>query len=298
MVALISFLRNAVIIFLTLGMLFGCQQEKGHKNMTSNEITIALGTPTQELIDKHPSKGYSRIDKQPAGLNFYKINWNTNDRGTVHINHGNHSLTIPYATSVTGTEDTDRPELGIQDFLITAGLNSSGEISHDDALKTLSSLISNLLDVGWKPLLWFDDPRLSGAEAFKYYQKNPSYGIPPDYRLCLDEWMALRRSIRWRLFAGDATLSIRFQRDSQRLDIEQPGSYLISFNLSTTEKLAKNHFEQSEQNDWKALWPDMIKSLKRQRYAKEAILEEKGFTINHDYQDPIIHPDDPIEVED
>ena len=51
-----------------------------------------------------------------------------------------------------------------------------------------------------------------------------------------------------------------------------------------------------EQRDtWKQHWIAVIKKLKTRRYKIEAELRDKGYTIDTSYQDPIIHPDDPIE---
>jgi hypothetical protein len=51
-----------------------------------------------------------------------------------------------------------------------------------------------------------------------------------------------------------------------------------------------------EQRDtWKQHWAPIIKKLKTLRYKKEAELMDKGYVIDTNYQDPIIHPNDPIE---
>ncbi len=62
-----------------------------------------------------------------------------------------------------------------------------------------------------------------------------------------------------------------------------------------TENARDEFFTEKERNQWETLWVDRVKSLKRERYQKEAELIKRGFTIYTDYQEPKIHPLDPIE---
>ena len=133
-----------------------------------------------------------------------------------------------------------------------------------------------------------------GEQAFRYYQEDNTYSIPPEYRLTLEEWMALDFAY-WRLYAGDIFLKITFSRDSKLMKPTEPGAYLFSFELRSKEQQARANFYGEERERWKDLWVDKIKALKQERYAKEQALKKRGFTIATDYEEPRIHPSDPVE---
>ena len=117
--------------------------------------------------------------------------------------------------------------------------------------------------------------------------------MPADYAPTLEQWMRID-SGRWYLYADDVFLEIKFRRGVESKDPTM-ASYLFSFGLHSKEEEAKAQFEGENRDHWQELWVDKIKSMKKERYAKEKELIQRGFTIYTEYQEPKIHPADPVE---
>ncbi len=262
--------------------------------MTPMTINIKLGETGAQFLQRNhlPAKGH--INKQPAGLNFYKHRWGTKVRGTVVIEHGKYSFTLPHVLSVTGTEDIEYLDMGLEKFDFNAGMAATSPILHNNARQEFIALLQKLLHLGWKPLFSYNYPRLTGEQAFQYYQEDDNYGIPPDYIPSLDEWMQIKSGY-WRLYAKNVFLKINFQRDRTRMDPNKPGAYLFSFGLRTQEEHARSNFFGEERAQWQDLWVEKIKAMKKERYSKESALVKRGFTIYTEYDEPEIHPADPVE---
>src|SRR5690625_5998471 len=95
------------LIFLLLA-LYGCESNHGDKIMPPEVIEIKIGWTGEEFLRRNnlPAKG--SVDKQPAGLNFYEVDWTVSARGTVRLEHGGYSFDIPHALGVVGTENVER----------------------------------------------------------------------------------------------------------------------------------------------------------------------------------------------
>src|SRR5690625_5598606 len=90
--------------------------------------------------------------------------------------------------------------------------------------------------------------------------------------------------VYWSLFADGVFLDITFRRDRKRMDPEQPGAYLLSFTLNSKEEEARSHFQgEKDRANWKDLWVDKIKELKKERYAKEEALRKRGFDRSEEH---------------
>jgi hypothetical protein len=287
-------MRIFSLLFLLLA-LYGCDNNYGDTTMSPGMVEISIGWTGQQFLEHNglPAKG--NVDEQPAGLIFYEVDWSTKLRGKVRLEHGKHSFVVPHALGVMGTEDVERLESGIETYSITAGISDQGPILHDEARKLFLDFIQTLTDLGWKPVYFYDDPRLAGKDAFRYYEEEDTYNIPPDYRPTLEQWMRMD-SPYWSLYAEDVFLDITFRRDRKRMESDKPGAYLLSLTLTGKEAQAKKNFQgEHDRANWMDLWEEKIQGLKKQRYAKEDMLRKRGFTIDTDYEDPKIHPDDPVE---
>jgi len=263
--------------------------------MNPMTIKIKVGEAGTLFLQRNnlPAKGH--INKQPAGLNFYDQDWNTNAPGTVIVEHGAYSFQIPYALGVMGTEDVEHMSAGLAEFNISAGITAADTIMHDEARQKFMTLLQQLLKLGWKPLISYGNPRLTGEQAYIYSeQENYFLGTPVNYIPTLEQWMRIK-SGDWQFYADDIFLKINFQRDRKHMSPNEPGAYLFSFELISKEAKAKNQFEGDDREHWQDLWVDKIKALKKERYAKEKELIQRGFTIYTEYQEPKIHPADPVE---
>ncbi|MET1254926.1 hypothetical protein [Aliikangiella maris] len=267
--------------------------------MTTIPFIIQAGMSTEDYQQKNSHYVKKRIDKQPAGLNFYEYRWPVKENGQVRVDAGSASFLIPNVLSIVGTEDTEALSRGIYDFSINSGLTPDEFIEHDQARILLMSHLQSLLTLGWKPYLEFHIyPRLSGKQSFQFAIEDGFYTPDPTYTPDLDEWMKLKYGGTWTFFNEKVFLEVRLRRESQFIDVNRPGVYLLTHTVLTNEAKAQSYFKGEERYKWQSLWADEIKKDKRKRYEKEVELIQQGYRINTRYVDPIIHPDDPIEPED
>ncbi len=262
--------------------------------MSPHTITIKIGEQGENFLKRNNLPSKNHITKQPAGLNFYRHRWPIHSHGEVIIEHGKYSFTLPYVLSIMGTEDAEHMDAGLAAFDINAGITATDTVAPNEARKAFIALLQKLLSLGWKPLISYDSPRLTGEQAYLYSaQENDYFALPADYSPTLEQWMQIN-SGNWYLYAEDIFLEISFRRGAESKDLAK-ATYLFSFSLHTKEEEAKVQFESKDRDHWHELWADKIKAMKKERYAKEKELIQRGFTIYTDYQEPQIHPLDPIE---
>src|SRR6187551_94527 len=289
------FTNMRLFILILLLLVAACEKHTEGDTMTPTTIKIKVGEAGALFLQRNNLPTNGHITKQPAGLNFYRYDWNPSARGTVTIEHGAYSFQIPYALGVMGTEDVENLNAGLAEFNINSGMSASSLIMHDEARQKIMALLQQMLTLGWKPVISYEVPRLTGEQAYIYSeQENYFLGTPVNYIPTLEQWMRID-SGDWQFYADDIFLKINFQRDSKRMNPNEPGAYLFSFELISKEAKAKNQFEGDDREHWQDLWIDKIKSMKKERYAKEKGLIQRGFTIYTEYQEPKIHPADPVE---
>ncbi len=280
-------------------LLVGCDDEKKQgNNMPTSPFQIQAGMSLSDYHQRNQLYIEKTIDKQPAGLNFYKHRWSVQRHGNVEISHGKYSFIIPYVLSLTGVEDADFPERGIDDFSIRSSITANEFINHDEARVRLNQTLQELVSLGWQPYIeYYSDPRLSGQQSFLYAIQDGGYAPDPMYMPTLDEWMDFEFGQSWVFHANDVFIKVNFRRNSQFLEKEGKGVYLLNFTILTKEARARNYFQGDERERWQELWVESIKNDKLARYKKEVELIKKGYHINTQYVEPKIHPDDPVEPE-
>jgi len=213
----------------------------------------------------------------------------------VIVENGIHSFEIKHALGVVGTENAEKREKGLYKFSVTAGITAADSVLHDKARIAFINLLHTLAQAGWKPVLYYDDPRLSGEQALRYYLEEDPYGSAPvNYDPTLEDWMRID-SDSWMFYAGDLFLDIDVRRNRERMVVDEPGNYLLSFSLYNKEEQGRGHFKSEKRDQWQEHWVETIQKLKRKRYTIERELIEKGYTIDTGYVEPIIHPADPVE---
>lgn len=265
--------------------------------MSTPPFTIQVGMSSADYNQRNRSY-VKKVDEQPAGLNFYEQNWGVQEQGTVNVEHGDQSITIPYVLSSTGTENIAHPERGIYSFSINSGISSDEFIDHDQARRLFVQMLQQLVSSGWQPYIeFYTDPRLSGQESFQYAIDDGIYAPDPLYTPTLEEWMQLGSSHRWVFYANNVFLTLVLRRNQQFMEKDSKGVYLINYKILTAEAHAQNQFEEEDREQWKNLWVDSIKEQKMERYRKEVELIKQGYHINTQYSEPKIHPDDPVEPE-
>ncbi|WP_444997038.1 hypothetical protein [Aliikangiella sp. IMCC44359] len=266
--------------------------------MPASPFYVQVGISPDEYNQRNPLYIKKSIDKQPAGLSFYEQNWSSKQKGTIHVEHGQHSFTIPFVLSSTGTEDTEYPDRGIDDFSINSSLQTEQFINHDEARLRFTETLQNLVHLGWQPYTELYSPRLSGQLSILYAIEDGIYEPDPIYTPTLDEWMQLGSNHSCFFYINDVYMVVSFRRKRQMMDKDGQGVYLLNYKILTREAHAREHFEGDEREQWQNLWVEKVKEYKMLRYQKEVELIKQGYHINTQYIEPKIHPDDPVEPED
>jgi hypothetical protein len=107
--------------------------------------------------------------------------------------------------------------------------------------------------------------------------------------------MSLGVTQEWAFHIDDVFLNVNFRRRLNHKGNNELGVYLVTFTLLTHDEEARSYFDSNDREQWQSLWVEEVKSNKVERYKKEVELIKRGYHINTDYNDPIIHPDDPVE---
>ena len=277
-------------------LLQGCNKNSKQGNTMTAPFYVKAGISSAEYNKRNEQQTKKSIDKQPAGLNFYEQRWQSKPRGAVHVEHGDYSFTVPHVLSTMGTEDTLYLDRGIYQFSIRSGLSADEFIDHDEARIEMMALLQSIVATGWHPHTELYKPRLLGKNSFYYRLEDSSLYTPdPMYTPTLEEWMALDTDSDWTFYIEDVFLTVNFRRRLNHKGNNELGVYLLTFTLTTRDEKARKPLSGNDREQWLSLWVENTKVRKIRRYKKEVELIKRGYHINTDYVDPIIHPDDPVE---
>jgi len=281
---------------LLLAVLSGCKPALAPSPLPSpsspdrmnTEITIKLGEPGADFVKRNP--GLVKVEKQPAGLDFYSITWPTTQPGKVMLDNGANSLHLVNVLSVLGNEDadapTDRPD-SFQDVTIGTGLASQALIPHDQARLAMQGLLQQALAAGWRPFTTESDPRLSGKERLDYaLDRDSTIGLDARYVPTLDEWMRIKDSTPWFLYANHVVLELNFQRDQTLMDPARPGSYFLTFLFQTDVEHFRGYAGTDHRHDWQAVLPRALAEAHQHRRDMETALKAQGLHIDEASQGP------------
>ena len=268
------------------------------QDMSSKLVTLQLGEPADVVLKRLGLDERRDVDHQPVGMNFYKKDFKTGNMPTLRLEHGEYSFEVPNLFGYRLTEIIDKKTDGIHSLSIYWLFhNDSGKkTSHDEARLSMMALLKQLTDLGWRNVIWYTAPRLAGEESYLYRQSHSVYPPDPTYLPDMDAWMKLDTRSSWWLHADGVMLEVSFQRNADYMHPTDNSDYLLMLDVSLLENGATSYFENKEEKDqWRELWVERMKVLKRMRYQKEAELIKQGYHIDTSYQDPLIHPADPVE---
>ena len=290
-----------VIILVVLSVFFvlSCDSQSilsKEKDMSSKIVTLQLGEPAESFVKRLGLDERRDVDHQPVGMNFYKKNFKTGNMPTLRIEHGEYSFEVPNLFGYRLTEIIDKKNDGINSLSIywLFHNDSSKKTSHDEARLAMMAFLKQLTDLGWRNVIGYSAPRLAGEESYLYRQSDSIYSPDPTYLPDMDAWMKLKTMSSWQLHADGVLLEVNFQRNSGYMDPADNSDYLLMLDVYPIERKAKSNFKDEEKEKWQELWVDKIKIFKLKRYQKEAELIKQGYHIDTSYQDPIIHPADPV----
>lgn len=283
-----------LLLALSFSALMGCQKATDFTSkeptqqkaiLMPQQVTLEIGVQGDALLKRYPD--LVRVDRQPAGLDFYQINWDKKPQGIVTIAHGKHTFVIEEVFGVMGTYEHEWKTEGINEFKLQAGINASEFISHDDARLKTYAILQKILQAGWRPFIGRDDPRLSGNARYDYmFNSLGTIGLDSNYLPTFDEWMRIDNLTPWRFYVDHQYLEVSFTREHTMTDPSKPGAYLLNFNLKSEAEHYRGYVGPDNRANWKELLPASLAKLPPIRAKVEAELRAKGIKIDEDYQDP------------
>jgi hypothetical protein len=289
-------MRSLALLLLALSFsaLMGCQKATDFTSkeptqqkaiLMPQQVTLEIGVQGDALLKRYPD--LVRVDRQPAGLDFYQINWDKAPQGVVTIAHGKHSFVIEQVFGVMGTYEHEWQIEGINEFKLQAGISASEFISHDEARLKTYAILQQILQAGWQPFIGRDDPRLRGKARYDYmFNSLGTIGFDPNYLPTFDEWMRIDSRTNWSFYVDHQYLEVSFTREHTMTAPSKPGAYLLNFNLKNEAEHYRGYVGPDNRAKWKELLPASLAKLPPMRAKKEAELRAKGIKIDEDYQDP------------
>lgn len=251
----------------------------------TQEVIIKIGELGSEFQKRYPSQ--VKINKQPAGLDFYSIDWDARPRGTIKVEHGENSFVIEGALGLQTSIDLELPKEGFDSIRIYAGITDPDLISHDEARLKVYELLKKIEQAGWRTITSRSRPRLAGKDRLSYaINASSAIGLDLDYIPSLEEWMRIENLTEWSFYANKQFLNVYFKRESSLLDPNKPGSYLLTFTLTSEIEHFRGYAGPDNRAKWKEILNSQLDKLKPLRAQREAALQAQGIKIDEAYQDP------------
>jgi hypothetical protein len=258
----------------------------GNNAMAKEPVTeLRIGNKGSTLVAQNRSN--AKTDSQPAGLNFYELQWPSTEKGKVIIAQGETRLPIGNVLSVTGVEDTDYLIEGMSEISINSTLTKKDLVGHDEARLLVFALFKQIRDTGWQVAIPRSIPRISGQIMTKLLlETGMRTTLDPAYMPSLQEWMQLENLTGWQFYLDRVFMRVQFTRETTLIDPLKPGAYLLSITLKSESEHFRGYVKARDRAKWKELLPSVVAGMRQKRAAMETELRSKGFAIDERYTDP------------
>ncbi|MCY7287165.1 MAG: hypothetical protein LH624_02675 [Cryobacterium sp.] len=252
----------------------------------TQEVVIKIGEQGPEFAKRYPES--VRLVHQPAGLDFYKIDWDQRRPGVAHVENGQHSLVIHDVLGISTSQDLQQlRHEGLFDFTVFAGITQPDRISHDEARLKTYMLLQRILNAGWTQVIERSEPRLKGKARQDYmFATSNLNGLDATYVPTFEEWMRIESRTPWSFYANGLYMDVNFTRERTLTDPAKPGSYLLTFNIRTETEYFRGFAGPDNRLRWRELLPQELAKVADLRAKKEAELRAKGVIIDESYRDP------------
>ncbi len=139
--------RVLILLCLNLVLLTGCQGNvKKEVTIMSSNAAVHLEEQGEAFAKRYPSQ--ISINRQPAGVDFYSIDWKPSTPGTVTFEHGKHTFVIENVLGLIGYQSADFSEEGVLQFDITTGITGPDGIAHDEARQQMFAILQRISQAG------------------------------------------------------------------------------------------------------------------------------------------------------
>lgn len=248
-------------------------------------IELRIGETGESFVRRNPT--LPSVDRQPAGLNFYELNWSTKAMGQVILESGAGSVKIPNVINITGTEDGSLPDEGISEFHVNSTITNATMIGHDEARVRTFAYLNEISKNGWKVVIPRSMPRIRGKDMSDY-QLNTGHITTLDlnYVPSLEEWMRYEDLTTWAFYANHVFLQVQITREHTLIDPSKPGAYLLSTNLESERQHFRSYVNGRDRARWSELLTSEVTKMAQQRAKMESEFRSKGVTIDETYIDP------------
>lgn len=290
-------IRFAALALLVISCLPACHRteanadskappSKNGKNNMHAELSIRLGESGASFMKRNTAG--VQVNRQPAGLDFYRMDWDNRPTATVRFDHPPHSFTINHVTGIQTSEDQeDLKSEGFVDWKVHALPSDTTTIAHTEAKSRIQALIREIMNAGWEQVVELGDPRLKGRDRLRFAMENSNLiGLDARYEPTMQEWMSLPERTPWRFHAKGVYMELSFSRENPLRDVAKPGVYLLNIELQTTKEYFRRMVAPDDRLRWKEALPLALKSAALQRDQQEKSLRERGFVIDDGYVDP------------
>lgn len=285
---------NKLYIGLFSILLCACQPnltlEKEEKKMyISDTYQLGFDLQGEQQFIKYSEDGE---DRQPAGMGFYNLLWDTQNLAKVNINLGSTGLTIPNTISVLGTKiNYDKSMQGIQIIDINSGLNKEEYVTEEQAHHAYQELLLQINNKNWNQYFFPFSARINKKDNIKSILDD-GFSTDPTYIFNIDEWKDIfskTSSINYRLYSNGVILEISLQQKENNKGVQ----YMLRFSFLTIKSDYRNLMQKSykmNNNEFKMAYLDFMQENKNARSKREAEVLLEGYHIDENYQDPDAWP--------
>lgn len=287
--------RTVSCLLATLAALLvmGCQPSSTSKSSSKivmpQSIEIEIGESPQALIGRYgKAVDVDNKNEQAYGVTFYAVDWPDSSQGTVVIKNQKSEVRLDTALGVSGSFDKAHAEEGIYDYSISLGIPPRNNVTHDQARLQFYEMLKRIRQAGWKRWIYPENPRLAGAEAFRYrlVKDQGVDSLDPEYVPGLEDWMKLPDMTSWRFYLNGVYMDVQMSRDSTRMKVDEPGAYFVKIKLEGYANFWRNAFNEQDRPHWRDLFPGLQRQMHAERANAEQKLKAQGYTIDTSYRNP------------
>lgn len=252
----------------------------------TQQVSIQLGELGADFAQRYG--GMVEVIHSTPNVDFYRVRWDPRSPGSVKLEHGKRTLTIEHVLSVSAPQSLGPlKDEGLTDFGVNAGITAPELIPHDEARIKTHEILRRIMDAGWRQVIERSEPRLSGKARQDYmFATSNLNGLDATHLPTFAEWMRIESRTPWSFYADAVFLSVAFTREPSLTDPNKPGSYLLTFNITTATEYFRGYAGPENRLRWKELLPAELVKVAAVRAQKEAELKAEGVPIDESYQDP------------
>lgn len=259
---------------------------KPEESNVSSPLIIRLGETGEAFQKRNPSG--VRVNRQPAGIDFYGLDWDRAPYASVRFVQGDHSFEFHHVNGVQTSEDREAfKEEGFTEWTVHALLDPAQELSHGEAEARIHMLLRAAMDAGWRQYVDGGDPRLRGRDRLNLVLHGATWlGLDVRHEPSLQDWVKIPDRTPWKLCVEGAFMEVSFTRQALPTSDASKAVYLMTFNIKSQNEYLRSGVESDQLPKWREVLPAVLKQAAAQRAEEERVLRERGLEIDEGYVDP------------